>query len=163
MRRRRYHSVLPSGVRNSRRLRACPPSKAANNLAHTNVKTRMLIKKFVRLKYLFMVLGCLGAISMWPVRGQALPGESPALAPTGIPTPNPNTDAGLQALPQTPDLVPKPTPAENVAPTPRPIGSNPSDEPGDPRRSTNDNYWLDSYPLNDLFQYLARTAGLQYF
>jgi hypothetical protein len=123
----------------------------------------MLIKKFVRLKYLFMVLGCLGAISMWPVRGQALPGESPALAPTGIPTPNPNTDAGLQALPQTPDLVPKPTPAENVAPTPRPIGSNPSDEPGDPRRSTNDNYWLDSYPLNDLFQYLARTAGLQYF
>jgi hypothetical protein len=73
----------------------------------------MLIKKFVRLKYLFAVLGCLGAISMWPVRGQVLPGASPALAPTGIPTPN--TDAGLQALPQTPDLVPTPTPAENVA------------------------------------------------
>jgi hypothetical protein len=121
----------------------------------------MLIKKFVRLKYFLVVLGCLGAISMWPVRGQVLPGASPALAPTGIPTPN--TDAGLQALPQTPDLVPTPTPAENVAPTPTPIVSNPSGEPGDPRGSTNDSYWLDSYPLNDLFQYLARTAGLRYF
>ena len=59
----------------------------------------MLIKKFVRLKYLFVVLGCLGAISTWPVRGQVLPGASPALASIAIPTPN--TDAGLQALPQT--------------------------------------------------------------
>ena len=127
----------------------------------------MLIKKFVRLKFFLVVLGCLGAISMWPVRGQVLPAASttPASTPTATaaPTPTPNTDAGLQALPQTPDLVPPPTPAENATPTPTPIVLNPSGEPGDPRRSTNDSYWLDSYPLNDLFQYLARTAGLQYW
>jgi type II secretory pathway component GspD/PulD (secretin) len=121
----------------------------------------MFIKKFVRLKCFLLVLGCLGAILTWPVRGQVLPVASPALAPT--PTPAPNTDAGLQALPQTPDLVPTPTPVENATPTPTPIVSNPSGEPGDPKRSTNSSYWLDSYPLNDLFQYLARTAGLQYF
>jgi hypothetical protein len=66
---------------------------------HTNVKRRMLIKKFVRLNYLFVVLGCLGAISMWLVRGQVLPGASPALALTA--SPSPNTDTGLQALAQT--------------------------------------------------------------
>ena len=66
---------------------------------HTNVKRRMLIKKFVRLKYLFVVLGCVGAISTWPVRGQVLPSASPALAPTAISPPN--TDTGLQALAQT--------------------------------------------------------------
>jgi type II secretory pathway component GspD/PulD (secretin) len=121
----------------------------------------MLIKEFVPLKCLLVTLGCLGAILMSPVRGQVLPAASP--------TPTP----GLQALPQTPGLSPAPTPTPpvdvvptppvDVTPTPTPIVSNPSGEPGDPRRSTNDSYWLDSYPLNDLFQYLARTAGLQYF
>jgi hypothetical protein len=66
---------------------------------HTNVKRRMLIKKFVRLNYLFVVLGCLGAISMWLVCGQVLSGASPALAFTA--SPPPNTDTGLQALAQT--------------------------------------------------------------
>jgi Flp pilus assembly secretin CpaC len=134
----------------------------------TIFKTRMLIKKFVRLKYFLVALGCLGATLTWPVRGQVLPAASPALAATptatAAPAPTPNTDAGLQALPQTPDLVPTPapTPVENATPTPTPI-VNPFVEPGDPKRSTNSSYWLDSYPLNDLFQYLARTAGLQYF
>jgi type II secretory pathway component GspD/PulD (secretin) len=128
-----------------------------------------MLKKFVRLKCFLLALGCVGALLTWPVRGQVLPAVSPALAPAPTataaltPTPAPNTDAGLQALPQTPDLVPTPTPAENAMPNPTPIVRNPSGEPGDPRRSTNDSYWLDSYPLNDLFQYLARTAGLQYF
>jgi Flp pilus assembly secretin CpaC len=117
----------------------------------------MLIKKFVPLKSLLVALGCLGVISALPVRGQVIPAASP------VPTPAP----GLQALPQTPDLSPTPTPAEDVTPTstptPTPIVRNPSGEPGDPTRSSNDSWWLDSYPLNDLFQYLARTAGLQYF
>lgn len=30
-------------------------------------------------------------------------------------------------------------------------------------RNTGNSYWLDSYPLNDLYQYLANQAGLQYF
>jgi Flp pilus assembly secretin CpaC len=115
----------------------------------------MPIKKFAPLKCLLMALGCLGAISAWPLGAQVLPTPSP--------TPTPTSDAGLQALPQTPDLSPSPTPAENVTPTPTPIVRNPSGEPGDPTRSTESSYWLDSYPLNDLFQYLARTAGLQYF
>ncbi len=136
---------------------------------HTNAKTRMLIKKFVRLKYLFVVLGCLGAISMWPVRGQVLPAASPALAPTPTATPTP----GLQALPQTPDLVPTPTPTPpvdvtptppvDVTPTPTPFVRNPTGEPGDPKRNTESAFWLDSYPLNDLSQYLAHEAGFQFF
>jgi Flp pilus assembly secretin CpaC len=36
-------------------------------------------------------------------------------------------------------------------------------EPGDPMRNTSNSYWLDNYPLNDLYQYLATQAGLQYF
>jgi Type II secretory pathway, component PulD len=30
-------------------------------------------------------------------------------------------------------------------------------------RNTGNSYWLDNYPLNDLYQYLATQAGLQYF
>ena len=30
-------------------------------------------------------------------------------------------------------------------------------------RNTGNSYWLDNYPLNDLYQYLANLAGLQYF
>jgi type II secretory pathway component GspD/PulD (secretin) len=30
-------------------------------------------------------------------------------------------------------------------------------------RNTGNSYWLDNYPLNDLYQYLANQAGLQYF
>ena len=56
-----------------------------------------------------------------------------------------------------------PTPAENVTPTPKRIVRNPSGEPGDPTRSTDDSWWLDSYPLNDLSQYLAHVAGFQFF
>jgi type II secretory pathway component GspD/PulD (secretin) len=79
----------------------------------------------------------------------------------------------MQALPQTPDLSPtpapnadagvSPTPAEQQMPTPTPTPRDPSVEPGDPSRNTNDSFWLEGYPLNDLFQYLARLANFQYF
>ena len=90
---------------------------------------------------------------------------APALPQTPVAPPNPvsTPDAGQQALPQTPDASPAPTPAENVTPTPTPIVTNPPGEPGDPKRNGSDSYWLDSYRLNDLFQFLARIAGLQYF
>jgi hypothetical protein len=55
---------------------------------------------------------------------------------------------------------PSPTPTpEYVAPTPTPGSS----EPGDQMRNTGTSYWLDNYPLNDLYQYLASLANLQYF
>src|ERR1700676_4010104 len=104
----------------------------------------MLIKKFVALKRSLMALGCLGAISTSPLRGQVPPDASPTATP----------DAEFQALPQTPDLSASPTPAANATPTSTPIVPNPSGEPGDPTRSTHSTFWLDSYPLNDLFQYL---------
>jgi hypothetical protein len=71
----------------------------------------------------------------------------------------------LQALPQTPDLLPAPTPtpAGDVSPTPTPAKRSPSAEPGDPTLNTTNSFWLESYPLNDLYQYLARQAGFQYF
>ena len=113
----------------------------------------MPIKKFVLLRRVLTALGWLGALSAWPLRGQLLPAAS--TTPT----------AGLQALPQTPGLSPTPTPTPpvDVKPTPTPFVRNPSGEPGDPRRSTDDSWWLDSYPLNDLSQYLAHEAGFQFF
>jgi Flp pilus assembly secretin CpaC len=66
-------------------------------------------------------------------------------------------------LPQTPDSSPSPTPAGEVASTPTPEKLTPTSEPGDPTRNTSDSFWLDNYPLNDLYQYLARQANFQFF
>jgi hypothetical protein len=96
---------------------------------------------------------------------------SPTVAADGSPTPASN--AGLQALPQTPDALPAPTAAVEVSPTPiaatevnptpTPIKRSPNDEPGDPTLNTSNSFWLDNYPLNDLYQYLARQADYQFF
>ena len=90
-----------------------------------------------------------------------LPGSSTAPTPETSPAPSP--DGGLQALPQTPDLSPGPSSAGPVAPTPTPIKHSPTTEPGDPALNTSNSFWLDNYPLNDLYQYLARQAGYQFF
>jgi Bacterial type II and III secretion system protein len=87
--------------------------------------------------------------------------QSPDASPGPSATSTPN--AGLQALPQNPDASPIPTPAVDVSPTPTPVKHDPSAEPGDPTRSTSDSFWLDNYPLNDLYQYLARQADFQFF
>src|SRR5260221_1199123 len=55
-----------------------------------------------------------------------------------------------------------PTP-EQVAPTPTPAEHLGLNDQGDPMRNTGNTYSLDNYPLNDLYQYLATQAGLQYF
>jgi hypothetical protein len=97
--------------------------------------------------------------------GEALPTLPPLPDPAPAPasSPDPNEDAGLQALPQNPDLSPEQTSAGPVSPTPTPIKRSPTAEPGDPTLSTSNSFWLDGYPLNDLFQYLARQAGFQFF
>src|SRR6478672_3940512 len=97
-------------------------------------------------------------------RPDAGPQPSPQSA-GGSPTPSPGStpNAGLQALPQTPDISPSPTPSVDVAPTPTPVKHNPSTEPGDPSLNTSNSFWLDNYPLNDLYQYLARQANFQFF
>jgi Bacterial type II and III secretion system protein len=71
--------------------------------------------------------------------------DSTLLAQTVQPQPS--------ASPSPEQVEPAPTPAEH-------FGSN---ELGDPMRNTGNSYWLDSYPLNDLYQYLATQANLQYF
>jgi Flp pilus assembly secretin CpaC len=111
----------------------------------------MPINKFVPVKHLLIAVGCLAAISA-PVCAQV-----PAASPTASP------EAGIQALPQYPESSPAPTPAEEVTPTPAPARLGPNGEPGDPTRNTSTSFWLDNYPLNDLYQYLARQAGFQYF
>jgi type II secretory pathway component GspD/PulD (secretin) len=58
---------------------------------------------------------------------------------------------------------PAPTPPAEVTPTPTPSEFGPNTEPGNPMRNTENSFWLDNYPLNDLFQYLAHQAGYQYF
>jgi hypothetical protein len=101
---------------------------------------------------LIVAVVCLAANPLWSLRAQ-VPASSPS------PTP----DAGLQALPQTPDASPAPAPSEEVTPAPAPAKRNPNTEPGDPTLNTSNSFWLDNYPLNDLYQYLARQAGFQYF
>jgi hypothetical protein len=120
----------------------------------------MRINKFVAVKRLLIAFGCVAAISA------RLCAQGPAASPT------PSPEAGLQALPQYPGPSPAPTPAEEATPAPTPVEVTPvpaparlgpNTEPGDPTRNTSNTFWLDNYPLNDLFQYLARQAGFQYF
>jgi Bacterial type II and III secretion system protein len=106
----------------------------------------------VPVKRLLIAVGCLAAFLAWPLRAQV-----PAASPTSTP------ETGLQALPQYPDSSPTPTPSGEVTPTPPPAKLGPTTEPGDPTRNTDTSFWLDNYPLNDLYQYLARQAGFQFF
>jgi type II secretory pathway component GspD/PulD (secretin) len=41
--------------------------------------------------------------------------------------------------------------------------ANPPTEPGNPALNTDKSFSLDNYPLNDLYQYLARQADYQFF
>jgi Bacterial type II and III secretion system protein len=140
-------------------------------------------------RHLFLAFGCLAAIAVWQLLAQiptsspvsiAVPVASPTSSPgavspilpplpasTALPTPGSspgtNPDAGSQALPQNPDLLPGPAAADAIPPSPTPIKHSPGTEPGDPTLSTGNSFWLDNYPLNDLFQYLARQADFQFF
>jgi Flp pilus assembly secretin CpaC len=126
-----------------------------------NYSNEMPINKFVPAKRLLIIaVGSLAAISA-PLCAQV-----PAASPSATP------EEGLQALPQYPGPSPAPTPAAEatpapapaeVPPIPSPTRLGPNTEPGDPTRNTESSFWLDNYPLNDLYQYLARQAGFQYF
>src|ERR1700738_364282 len=139
----------------------------------------MPTNKLVPVKSLLIALGCLAVSLPGPLRGQ-VPSPSPVSSPAERIQPSPQPpdssslpapaaspvstpDAGLQALPQTPDSSPSPTPVGEVASTPTPAKLTPTSEPGDPTRNTSDSFWLDNYPLNDLYQYLARQANFQFF
>lgn len=87
------------------------------------------------------------------------PDTSPAPTPAASPTSTP--EAGLEALPQNPESSPAPPPEVTATPTPATRG--PSAEPGNPTLNTSTSFWLDNYPLNDLYQYLARQADYQFF
>jgi len=111
------------------------------------------IPKLRRLHALFIVAGYLAADPLQLVRAEPQ-----------IPRAVANQDAKLLA--QAVQLQPSPEPSalpSELAPTPTPAERVPSAEPGDPMRNTGNSYWLDNYPLNDLYQYLATQAGLQYF
>ena len=111
------------------------------------------ISKLRRLRTLLIVAGYLTVDPLELVRA-----EPP------VPRAISNQDAKLLAQAAQPQPSPEPsaTPSE-LAPTPTPAERVPSAELGDPMRNTGNSYWLDNYPLNDLYQYLATQAGLQYF
>ena len=131
--------------------------------------------KFVPGRNLLIAVGCLVAISALSLRGQvpaASPVSTPIAGPQALPqtpdasptpTPSSSSNAGLQPLPQTPDSSPVPVPVGDVTPPPTPAKRSPTAEPGDPTLNTSSSFWLDNYPLNDLYQYLARQADFQYF
>src|ERR1700737_2746985 len=113
------------------------------------------IPRLQRLHALFIVAGCLAADPSELVRAEPpIPRaiadkDAKLLAQAAQPQPSPEPSAS----PRSDESAPTPTPAERV----------PSAEPSDPMRNTGNSYWLDNYPLNDLYQYLATQAGLQYF
>ena len=143
---------------------------AANNGCHTIFKTRMFIKKFVRLKYFLVALGCLGAI--FDVAGSRT-SSSRRITRTRSHSychcrPHAHSRIRMPGckLYRRPQIWFRRRHRHlrlSVTPTPKRIVRNPSGEPGDPTRSTDDSWWLDSYPLNDLSQYLAHVAGFQFF
>jgi hypothetical protein len=167
-------------------------SQAGHRSAYfRNPCPKMPIKKFIPVRrHLFIACGCVAAITAWQLLAQipvsspvtnAVPTASPASSPneasaplpplpdsaptataTAASSPAPTQDAGLQALPQN-DLLPEQTSAGPVSPTPTPVKRSPTTEPGDPALNTSSSFWLDNYPLNDLFQYLARQADFQFF
>jgi hypothetical protein len=99
--------------------------------------------------FILTVLLCSGLMGVTraatPVTSETGDADSKLLSQAARPQPSPS------AVPE--QITPTPTPAQN-------FGSN---EPGDSMRNTGNSYWLDDYPLNDLYQYLANQAGLQYF
>ena len=149
----------------------------------------MFINKFGSLGSVLIAVGFLAAISALRLGGQvpaASPISTPAAATAALPvsTPNagqeampqtpdesppptpaasPGSTPELQALPQTPDASPSPSPAVEGTSTPAAAKLTPNGEPGDPTLNTSDSFWLDNYPLNDLYQYLARQANFQFF
>jgi len=106
-----------------------------------------------KLRTFSALLALIGCMCAGPV--ELLCAEPPA-PPTG------NEDATLLSQAAQPQPSASPIP-EQVAPTPTPAQNFGSSEPGDSMRSSGNSYWLDNYPLNDLYQYLANLAGLQYF
>jgi len=90
--------------------------------------------------------------------------SSAEIARAETPVPPATADADLKLLSQAaqPQSSPSAVP-EQVIPAPTPAQNFGSNEPGDSMRNTGNTYWLDNYPLNDLYQYLANLAGLQYF
>ena len=81
---------------------------------------------------------------------------------TPVPPETAQTDSKLLSEAAQPQPSSPPVP-EQITPTPTPAQNLGSNEPGDQMRNTGNSYWLDDYPLNDLYQYLANQAGLQYF
>jgi Flp pilus assembly secretin CpaC len=89
---------------------------------------------------------------------------SPAPTPTPEPTATPTKENDLKIL--LAQVSPAPTPTPNA---PAEADQTPNadrvevSEPGEAPPSTGNSYWLDNYPLNDLYGYLASQANLQYF
>src|SRR3981081_238993 len=106
-----------------------------------------------KLRTFSALLALIGCMCAGPV--ELLCAEPPA-PPTG------NEDATLLSQAAQPQPSASPIPKQ-VSPTPTPQQTFGSSEPGDSMRSSGNSYWLDNYPLNDLYQYLANLAGLQYF
>lgn len=105
------------------------------------------------LRTLIIATGCLAVNQSGSMRG-----EPPVPAAD---TKQPVVQEVAQVQP-TPEVSASPNPEEPAA-TPAPGGRTGFNEPGDPMRNTATSYYLDNYPLNDLYEFLATQAGLQYF
>jgi hypothetical protein len=92
----------------------------------------------------------------------ATPVATPSDAAGPVPNASPVQPLTGPAIPGS-DLLPPPTTAGEVVPNPTAVKHSPTAEPGDPALNTSNSFWLDNYPLNDLYQYLARQADYQFF
>lgn len=84
--------------------------------------------------------------------------EAPTGLPDAAPSPAIEPTADLPAaLPGTPDELPPPTSDPNAETT------TPDAAAGGPMTASNEGYLLKGAPLNDILQFLAKSAGKQYF
>jgi len=136
------------------------------------------------MKHTHTILAAILIGSLAPaLRAQGLENEPP---PPGEDAPLPENDSTPPAGPGLPDLPPPPQPSppeddplaplpgepaddggqpdvEPVNPPAEPVEGEPTDANGEPILESDEGYLIKDAALNDLFQFLAKQAGRQYF
>ncbi|MCX6880028.1 MAG: hypothetical protein NTW21_40435 [Verrucomicrobia bacterium] len=88
------------------------------------------------------------------------PAQNPAATSPAAPAPPAALPAAVPALPGTlPEGLPPATAVEPVPATP----GDPSGQPKPPLEPSDEGYLIKDAPINDIFQFLAKAAGRQYF
>ncbi|MFT4176441.1 MAG: hypothetical protein QM627_07260 [Luteolibacter sp.] len=129
----------------------------------------MKARPFLALSLLLLYPGVLKAQTSEPLIEPVIPAETtaPALPPSSDAAPDPENAADIPIpVPGVPD-APPPSPAQEVpAPAPTPAVANPFpplEQQQKQMEDSADGYIIKDAALNDIFAFLAKSAGRQYF